>query len=974
MKKSLATLTILILCLVSISFGQNTGDYRSFADGNWSAAGTWETYNGSAWVGAGSAPTGSENISVTHTVTVDVAINVTGYIKVEGAGVLTVGAGSLAFDNGSTYEHAVNGSDIPASTWNAGSTCLVTGVTSTSPGGSNQDFYNFIWNCTGQSSNLDVSWDGNTIGGDVTCTSTGGSNQFRLTSSSDYVDSITINGDVIVTGGVLTATGSSTAMEYTIVVNGSINVSGGSFALSRGSGGNVTWYLGGDLTVANAEVRSSNADAKFLFYTDVAHMVNYNTVSFNGDVNYEVDLNDTLDVIDGPDAVDFGVNGLLTNYGQINTAGAVSFMDGSTYHHAINGGNIPLATWESGSTLFVDAVTNSMPGNRDQDFYDILWDCPGQLGNYNMGFDENTIGGDITINNTGSGRWYLCGPVSGDTVSVDVMGDITLVDGNFAAHGTGNALTGVDVHVYGNITALAGNFSVSRGSQSSGSGYTNFYVHGDLFSLSDVTTQNSNSTNARFIFTGTNPQTLSFTNVTISGGGFPVEIASGSTLDVGTIQFGNSGTFVVNDNATLECGNEGGLDSTLQNSGTTSLSTAGNYTFNGTAAQITGSLLPSTINDLTVNNALGVTLSADVQVDGNLNVNDGDLDLNGNTITLGTAGMLNETAGNTVTGSTGKIMTTRDLNAPAGVNVGGLGAMLTSSSNLGSTMVERYHSAGTGLGNEGIFRQYNIVPTNNSGLNATLRYYYDESELNGISEADLTMFKSPAGANNTWTGVGGTVNIADNYVELSSINDFSYWTLGDLNNPIPVELSSFAASTDGRFVTLTWQTATETNNHGWDVERRVMINENNFSDWTKAGFVEGSGSTTESVSYTFSDKNITSGVFQYRLKQIDFDGTFSYSDIAEVNVNGPTEFALFQNYPNPFNPSTVIRFEIPEATFVNLKIYNAVGEEVATLINEQMESGVYLWNFNAANLPSGIYIYRLNAGDKLFTKKMMLIK
>jgi hypothetical protein len=336
--------------------------------------------------------------------------------------------------------------------------------------------------------------------------------------------------------------------------------------------------------------------------------------------------------------------------------------------------------------------------------------------------------------------------------------------------------------------------------------------------------------------------------------------------------------------------------------------------------------------------------------------------------------MLIETAGNTVIGLTGKIMTTRDLNSPAGVNVGGLGAMVTSSSNLGSTLVERYHSAGTGLGNEGIFRQYNIVPTNNSGLNATLRFYYDESELNSIPEVNLTMFKSPSGANNTWNGVGGTVNTTDNYVELSGIGDFSYWTLGDINNPLPVELTSFSAFIDGRFVTLNWVTASEINNHGWDVERRIKNNENIFTEWTKTGFVEGSGNTTESVSYSFSDKNVTSGVFQYRLKQIDFDGTFTYSDIAEVEVNGPTEFALFQNYPNPFNPETVIRFELPVSSFVNLKIYNAVGEEVATLINQQMESGVYLWNFDAVNYPSGLYIYRLHAGDKVFTKKMMLIK
>ena len=111
------------------------------------------------------------------------------------------------------------------------------------------------------------------------------------------------------------------------------------------------------------------------------------------------------------------------------------------------------------------------------------------------------------------------------------------------------------------------------------------------------------------------------------------------------------------------------------------------------------------------------------------------------------------------------ITTTRLLNAPTGENVGGLGAMLTSSADLGSTTVERMHAAGTGGGNSGIFRVFSIQPTNNSGLNATLRFYYDESELNGIAENDLILFKSPDGLNDSWTNVGGTVNPAENYVE-----------------------------------------------------------------------------------------------------------------------------------------------------------------------------------------------------------------
>jgi hypothetical protein len=415
------------------------------------------------------------------------------------------------------------------------------------------------------------------------------------------------------------------------------------------------------------------------------------------------------------------------------------------------------------------------------------------------------------------------------------------------------------------------------------------------------------------------------------------------------------------------------LKLTLLTTGTITLSTSGNYGYNGSVAQVTGSLVPVNVNDLIVDNNLGVTLSSGMVANGVVSVLDGDLDLNGNNLVLGPSAMLVETTGNTVKGTSGMIATVRDLNAPSGVNAAGLGAMITSAANLGSTVVERTHAAGTGLGNEGIFRMYNIAPANNSGLNATLRLYYDESELNSIPENRLTMFKSPTGANNTWNGVGGTVNTSDNYVELTGINDFSYWTLGDSDNPLPVELVAFNAVADNGNVILNWTTASEINNQGWDIERRST--ETNSSEWSKIGFVNGSGNSSASVSYSFVDGNLSFGLHNYRLKQIDFDGTVSYSNTVEVDLGiGPVEFALNQNYPNPFNPSTVISFDLPQSEFVNLSVYNILGEKVATLINSQMEQGRYHQEFDASHLTSGVYIYRLTAGNVVFTRKMMLTK
>ncbi|MFC2103258.1 T9SS type A sorting domain-containing protein [Bacteroidota bacterium] len=191
---------------------------------------------------------------------------------------------------------------------------------------------------------------------------------------------------------------------------------------------------------------------------------------------------------------------------------------------------------------------------------------------------------------------------------------------------------------------------------------------------------------------------------------------------------------------------------------------------------------------------------------------------------------------------------------------------------------------------------------------------------------------------------------------------------GELGNPvIPVELTSFTGFYSKEIITLNWATASETNNAGFEIQKLT-------TDWQKIGFVHGAGTTTEAMNYSFIDENIITGLNSYRLKQVDFDGSFEYSDIIEIETVMPNEFNLEQNYPNPFNPSTKIRFSISDFRFTNLKVYNVLGKLVATLINKELEAGNYNFDFNASDLPSGIYYYSLTAGTFTETKKMILIK
>jgi hypothetical protein len=199
--------------------------------------------------------------------------------------------------------------------------------------------------------------------------------------------------------------------------------------------------------------------------------------------------------------------------------------------------------------------------------------------------------------------------------------------------------------------------------------------------------------------------------------------------------------------------------------------------------------------------------------------------------------------------------------------------------------------------------------------------------------------------------------------------------LNIFNGALPVELSSFSASIIGSKIKLNWETATEVNNYGFEILRQAHTSTSlSITDWEKIGFVNGNGNSNSPKSYSYEDKNALSGKYSYRLKQIDNDGTFEYSKIVEADLGTPKTFELSRNYPNPFNPSTTIRYSLPKAGNVKLTVYNILGQEVVTLVNEFKEAGVHTVNFNASELNSGLYIYKLHAGSFNQTRKMMLIK
>ena len=189
----------------------------------------------------------------------------------------------------------------------------------------------------------------------------------------------------------------------------------------------------------------------------------------------------------------------------------------------------------------------------------------------------------------------------------------------------------------------------------------------------------------------------------------------------------------------------------------------------------------------------------------------------------------------------------------------------------------------------------------------------------------------------------------------------------------PVELISFNAEVENEVVSLFWQTATETNNSGFDIERLKIYPNKKLNDWERIGFVEGNGTTIEIQSYTFHDKP-EQGKYNYRLKQIDYDGSYKYYQEIEVEIKPHLVFLLEQNYPNPFNPTTTINYSVPEDGIVTLKIYDLLGNEVKYLVDEEQVAGYYQVEFNAEGLSSGIYFYNLTSGNFMDTKKLILLK
>jgi len=438
----------------------------------------------------------------------------------------------------------------------------------------------------------------------------------------------------------------------------------------------------------------------------------------------------------------------------------------------------------------------------------------------------------------------------------------------------------------------------------------------------------------------------------------------------------NNATYILNTNGYILTV----TGATTYTNGATISAGSGNVTYQGTSAQIiyASGFSGNSVINLTINNSSGVTLSGDLSVSNTLTLTNGILSLGSSNLTISSSGSIGGTpsASNMiVTNGTGELR--KSFSGPGSFtypigdnNSGAKYSPITLDFTSGT-----FNSAYAGLivtnskhpNNSSSFdylnRYWAVTQSGITGFSCNVTCNYLVADVNG-NEANIYTGKWDG---SSWLLLGVT-NTGSHYLS-GTVSSFSQFTGGE-QSIMPVTLQAFSADVTKNDVKLTWVTGKESNNKGFEIERKKD------NEWIKAGSVEGKGNTNVSTTYQFKDAKLSSGKYQYRLKQIDFNGFCQYHMLNSiVTVGIPSTFELSQNYPNPFNPFTKIDFQIPKDSKVTLKIYDITGREVSTLINNEFRcADYYTVTFNGGNLASGIYLYKLYTEKFTQIKKMALIK
>jgi len=410
----------------------------------------------------------------------------------------------------------------------------------------------------------------------------------------------------------------------------------------------------------------------------------------------------------------------------------------------------------------------------------------------------------------------------------------------------------------------------------------------------------------------------------------------------------------------------------LVNNGTINQQTGqGKFIFSGSSNNnISGSSNPLfDVMEISKTGSAVVSLLQNINIGTGINFTSGLINLNKNNIFLQPSALLNnESETSRITGITGGyVQITALLNAPSAANPGNLGAVISSSQNLGSTVINRGHVSQTnndGNGNS-INRYFDISPANDDGLNATLRFQYFDAELNGLTENTLVLYKSTD--NIKWVNQGlSTRDVTNNYVELTGISSLSRWTLSSPGNSLPLQFLLFNVHCENTQVDIIWKTAQEQNTKIFEIQKSDLTG----NSWTIIGTVPAAGNSVSEKDYSFIDYNPLPGGGLYRIAEYDINGNVEYTSINETDCSAGDNIKA---WPNPVEGQLFININTVNASSANIKLFDSRGALV-NLQNNDLLNGSNQLNINMSNLAAGVYFVRIEWNNSQNSKTIKVIK
>lgn len=802
-------------------------------------------------------------------------------------------------------------------------------------------------------------------------------------------------------GHTVTVTASVTVDQLTLDAGGALTIfSGKNLTIAAGTGNDLT--VNGDLTISGT---LTNQASSHMELSGLAILKNGGANNFASNATININNGGRYRAEDATMTV---------------SSGHWTVQSGGVYQHNLDGAALPVATWIAGSTCEVTGVVSTQPSGLNQIFENFTWNCPSQTSIENLTGKLIDIDGDFTFVSTGTGSVRLSQPenytlnilgnfyyqggtmyatTKSTTCKINISGDFIQTGGTFGGTDAGKdqGQGSPTINVTGNFNISSGTFDFNQyTANGNGKGNTTLNLYGNLTqSGGSFTETSSNGGVGNVFFAKTGTQIFSKTSGTMSNSVY-FTVNSGSILDLNTSIITSSGDFTLLSSGGLIMASSNGItqnsaSGNIQVTGTRSYNTGSYYTYNGTAAQATGDGLPSTVNKLTIDNSNDVTLTNSVSISNTLTFTIGNILTSSDTLTLGTGtgtlGTLSRTSGHVI--GYFKRWFAAAINSNILFPIGttgyyeGVNYSYTVAPSVGGSITATYTATNPGKNGFNLYDSPDSIinigyslwtsTTGNGLTGGTFSVDITATALPSVVDYTALHLLRRANSGSAWllngNHVAGTGSNAIPVVHRTGMTAHGQFGIGSNSvNPLPIKLIYFNAKLKNDIVKIDWGTASELNNDYFTVER--SSDGINFDELLRK---RGAGNNTFKLNYSDEDLHPLTGYSYYRLKQTDYDGHYSYSDIEIVNYNlkpgDGDELQIISIAPNPFTESFNLNFSSKSIATVDILLVNSSGQTV-TKDKVHTTEGFNTYQFsNKYNLNKGIYfVYLLGSDQKIIQK------